>query len=293
MTDVKTPPVSKALAVFTHGRKLPIFLGIFAAVLFGVAGFVLYLSTILPEKTLKESTAVTVGKGINLGTYSNLHYLYGAAAFVAVIGLIVLVMCVITINLRKNRFELHEDGVVHNAAGKRSYTRFADIQDLYLFAGGQTALGGLVNNFAYRTSPDKEWVLATGGIKGFFDFMDEFRSRCVEYRMPVVEQKLADGGKVTFRYLNSGQVYKKRFFGGFLKIKTQELTVSAEGLHVDGVTFRREDLQSVDLNDWTEKVAIKDKAGKTVFSCMSTGILSSDVFVNMIYDQIGQAPQPA
>ena len=150
-------------------------------------------------------------------------------------------------------------------------------------------MSGLINNFAYRTGADQPWIWATGELKRFDDFMDEFRSRYVLHRMPVLKQKLADGERVKFHYISSGNVYKKRLLGNFLNFKTQVVALSAQGLHVDGVTFPGSSLKCMNLSDWTEKVTIKDAAGTTVFSCIGTGILSFDLFAKMIDDEIGQA----
>ncbi|MDC8759513.1 hypothetical protein [Janthinobacterium fluminis] len=288
MSNLSIPQTAKAIAVFSHSRIVPIFFAVFAVILAAVSGFVLYLGTTLPQKTLNDSAAVTLRNGAKLGTHSNINIIYGAAAFLALLALLVLVMRAVMLKRQKSRFELHEDGVVHESAGTRSYAAFADIQDLYLFAAGKTAMAGMINNFAYRTGSDKPWILASGELKGFYDFMDEFRSRYVSHRMPVLKQKLADGKRVNFHYISSGEVYKKRFFGDFLNFKTQELALSAEGLHVDGVTWPRASLKCMNLNDWTEKVTIKDTAGGTVFSCIGTGILSFDLFTNMIDEEIIQ-----
>jgi hypothetical protein len=288
MGNFSIPQTNKALAVYFHGKTVPMLFAVFAAILAAVAGFVLYLSTTLPQKTLTDSQAMTLRNGAKLGAHSNLTILYGAAAFLLLIALLVLLMRAVMLKRRKSRFELHEDGVVHELNGIRSYAAFADIEDLYLFAGGSTAMTGMINNLAYRTGADQPWIWATGELKRFDEFMDAFRSRYLEYRMPVLKQKLADGERVSFRYISNGDVYKKRLFGNFLNVKTQELALSAQGLHVDGVTWPGASLKGMNLNDWTERLTIKDAAGTTVFSCIGTGILSFDLFANMIDDEINQ-----
>lgn len=289
MGNFSIPQTNKALAVYFHGKTVPMLFAVFAAILAAVAGFVLYLSTTMPEKTLTDTQAMTLRNGAKLGTHSNLTILYGSAAFLLLLAVLVLVMRAVMLKRQKSRFELHEDGVVHESDGIRSYAAFADIEDLYLFAGGSTAMAGMINNFAYRTGADQPWIWATGELKRFDEFMDAFRSRYLEYRMPVLKQKLADGERVTFRYISSGDVYKKRFFGNFLNVKTQELALSAQGLHVDGVTWPGASLKCMNQNDWTEKLTIKDAAGTTVFSCIGTGILSFDLFANMLDDEMNQA----
>lgn len=288
MSHLNIPHTSKALAVFFHSRTVPVLFAVFAAILAAISGFVLYLSTTLSQKTLSDTSAMSLRNGTKLGTHSNIHILYGAAAFLLLLALLVLVMRAVMLKRQKSRFELHEDGVIHESDGIRSYAAFADIQDLYLFAGGTTAMTGMVNNFAYRTGADQPWIWATGELKGFDDFMDEFRSRYVSHRMPVLKQKLADGERVNFHYISGGEVYKKRFFGDFLNFKTQELAISTESLHVDGARWPLASLKCMNLSNWTEKLTITDAAGSTVFSCIGTGILNFDLFVNILDEEIAQ-----
>jgi hypothetical protein len=103
--------------------------------------------------------------------------------------------------------------------------------------------------------------------------------------MPLLQQKIAAGHSVTFRYVNAAQIYKKRWAGGFLSFITQELSLSKKGLHVGDATWPYEQLQQIDESAWTERVAIKDLSGNVVFSCIGTGILSADVFFALLGEQ--------
>ncbi|MNT20855.1 hypothetical protein D3C72_1561750 [compost metagenome] len=122
------------------------------------------------------------------------------------------------------------------------------------------------------------------GTSEFPVFMDGFRSRYVEQRLPVLEAMIANGTRAPFRYVKAGE---------FPGLETQELALSAEGLHIGGATWPYESLKRIDLNDWTETVTLQDESGKTVFSCLATRILSSDLLVNLVYDQLGQAAEYA
>lgn len=182
------------------------------------------------------------------------------------------------------RFELHDKGVVSQQGDTRQYAAFADIQDLCLFASGPDAAAGPVNSLAYRTNAAEDWTVVPSGTSEFPVFMDGFRSRYVEQRLPVLEAMIANGTRVPFRYVKAGE---------FPGLETQELALSAEGLHIGGATWPYESLKRIDLNDWTETVTLQDESGKTVFSCLATRILSSDLLVNLVYDQLGQAAEYA
>ncbi|MFD4838079.1 hypothetical protein ACFWP0_11275 [Achromobacter sp. NPDC058515] len=180
-------------------------------------------------------------------------------------------------------FELHEEGVVSQQGDARSYTAFADIQDLCLYASQPDAAAGLINSLAYRSRAENAWTVASG-VDEFSKFMDAFRSHYVAQRLPVLEDLTGQGERVTFRYIVGGD---------FPDLQTRELSLSAQGLHIDGATWPYESLQRIDLNDWTETVSLLDDSGKTVFSCVATRILSSDLFVNLVYDQLGQTAEYA
>jgi hypothetical protein len=180
-------------------------------------------------------------------------------------------------------FELHEDGVVSQQGDARSYTAFAEIQDLCLYASGPDAAAGPVNSLAYRSRTENAWTVASG-VDEFSKFMDAFRSHYVAQRLPVLEEMTEQGARVTFRYIVGGE---------FPDLETRELSLSAQGLHIGGATWPYESLQRIDLNDWTETVSLQDDSGKTVFSCLVTRILSSDLFVNLVYDQLGQTAEYA
>ena len=181
-------------------------------------------------------------------------------------------------------FELHEHGVVSRQGDARTYTAFADIQDLCLIASEPDAAAGLINHFAYRTDAAHGWTLVPAEVGEFNKLMDAFRSRYVAQRLPVLEQRIADGARVAFRYIRSGE---------FPDLETQELALSAEGLHIGGATWPYESLKRIDLNQWTETISLQDEDGKTVFACPAMRVLSSDLFVNLVYDQLGRTAEYA
>lgn len=182
------------------------------------------------------------------------------------------------------RFELHDKGVVCQQGDTRQYAAFADILDLCLSACGPDASASAITQFAYRTRATQDWTVVSGEVSEFAQFLDAFRSRYVAQRLPVLEAMIEDGERVAFRYIESGALPE---------LQTRELDLSVEGLHIDGMTWSFESLQRIDLNDWTETITLQDDSGKTVFSCLATRILSSDLLVNLVYDQLGQMAETA
>lgn len=276
---------SDAISVYRYGRALLIFIGAVAAVFFAVAAFVFYLSSTFSPHTLNEKSVIKV-KNINLGTHSAQTVLDGTIGLLIVSAICLLAMAWLLARQRKGHFELHPAGVVRQFGNERSYTPFDEIQDLYMFAGGRMAFSGLINNFAYRTGPQKEWVAANSGLKKFEEFMAAFRELHVVHRMPLLQHDIAAGHRVTFRYVDTAQIYWKRFAGGFLRVKTRELSLSNKGLHVGDDTWPYAQLQQIEESAWSERVMVKNVAGDVVFSCIAAGMLSADVFFALLDQQL-------
>lgn len=287
MPHSHVPRESDAVAVYRYTRAAPISIGVFVAVLIAVAAFVFYLGTTLPAKTLSQRSMVKV-KNIDLGTHSFQDQLHLTSAALVVLAVLMLVLLWVLSRERKGRFELHTAGVVRQIGTERSFTPFGEIQDVYMFAGGKMAFSGLINNLAYRTEPQKAWIAANAGLKKFEEFMAAFRELHVIHRMPLVQHDINVGHRVTFRYINTAQVYWKRLAGGFLRLKTQELSLSNKGLHLGDDTWPYAQLQPIKQSEWTERMAIKNVSGEVVFSCMGTSMLSADVFVALFGEQLGR-----
>lgn len=183
------------------------------------------------------------------------------------------------------RFELHDRGVVHQQGDTRRYAAFADIQDLCLYASepAQDGADRPVDCLAYRRRADEPWTVASG-IAEFDTFMDAFRSHYVAQRLPALQALTDEGASATFRYIVDGN---------FPDMETREVSLSAQGLHIGNATWAYESLLRIDLNDWRKMVSLQDDSGKTVFSCPVTRIFSSDLFVNLVYDQLGQTAEYA
>jgi len=276
------PSSSQALAVFRYGRFGPIFLAIFVLTLLATAGFVVYLGSTLPEDVLGEAVSFDF-RGTDVNGVTGRSLFWGSAAFLVLLAIIMSLVLMSVIKRRRGHFELHPEGIVRQSGAERLYTRFADIGDLYLFASGQTAVAGLINNFAYRVEGG-DWIKASFELKGFQDLLLEMRKRHVEHRCPPMHARIGNGERVIFRYIDGAQFLKKRVIGNFMRMKTQELSLSGEGLSVDGKLWPYAQLQALDQNDWIERLAIKASDGTTVFSCFGPALLSTDVFIEIFED---------
>lgn len=141
---------------------------------------------------------------------------------------------------------------------------------------------GLRRSSAYRRNASEPFRRITEHIKGSWEFIQLVRELHVRERLPLVIDTLNAGGAATFNYISTGQVWRKRISGKFLDIKTQPIHVTTASIDVSGHSIPMSDIRDVDLDSWTEKIIIQDASGKTVFSTMSLGILSSDLFLNTL-----------
>ncbi|MGE6334924.1 DUF6585 family protein [Stenotrophomonas sp. NPDC077659] len=184
--------------------------------------------------------------------------------------------------LRAARHEVYEHGLVQVVGSQRSYVAFAGMEDLYLFSSGQTALTGLMSNLAYRRNNADAFRWANDSLKRFYEFQQLVRELHVRDRLPVVIAALQAGEAVTFNYVPTGEVWKKRVSGRFLDVRTRPLTISRECLQVEGRSVPTAALRDVDVGAWTQNVTLKDAGGATVFSTMAVGILSFDLFLETV-----------
>ncbi|NMZ51687.1 hypothetical protein [Pseudomonas poae] len=279
------------IASFRHGKGFLMFSLIFGVVLLGLAVFVLYLGTILPAGS-EGPVAGETSRGLSFSFSSPQTLIYATSALLAVIALGVFAAYAWHKRLRAPVYNVFELGIERIVNDQRHYTAFADIEDLYLFGSGQTAMTGMITNLAYRRNASEPFHRVIESLKGFYQFQQLVRERHVLARMPAVVATLEAGGSVTFNCINSGQVWGKRVSGNFLKITTSPILVSRTFLHYKGENVSMASLRTVDLNAWTENVVIKDESGKVVLSTIATGILSHDVFLNTL-DALFAAQEPA
>ncbi|WP_338488226.1 hypothetical protein VRB78_20300 [Pseudomonas trivialis] len=279
------------IASFRHGKGFLIFSLIVGVVLLGLAVFVLYLGTLLPAGS-EAPVAGETSRGLSFSFSSPQTLIYATSALLAVIALGMFAVYAWHKKLRAPVYNVYELGIERIVKGQRHYTAFADIEDLYLFGSGQTAMTGLVTNLAYRRNASEPFHRVIESLKGFYEFQQLMRERHVLARMPAVVATLEAGGSVMFNCINSGQVWGKRVSGNFLKINTSPIAVSRTFLQYKGENVSMASLRTVDLNDWTENVVIKDESGKVVLSTIATGILSHDVFLHTL-NALFAAQEPA
>ncbi len=267
-------PTGKHIKSFTHSKALPVFTGLFAVVLLALAVLVLYLQT-----TSLVANAGPVSIQTRGGMTITLASLYITAALLAALATVMLGLTLWQRNLRRARYEVHEHGITQIIGSQRDYTPFAEIQDLYLFSSGQTALSGLITHLAYRRDTREPFKRISLQLKGFLAFVQWVRELYLRERLPVVMQTLAAGGAVTFNYISAGQVWGKRASGNFAEVTTQPIVVTRDYLEVEGHKVSMASLRGVDLSGWSEKVVIKGAVGRTVFAGLATGIMSHDLLL--------------
>lgn len=269
------------IASFRHSKGFLIFSLILGVALLALAGFVLYLGTILPPGN-EGPIGVTTSRGMTINFSSGQSLINLTSGFLAILGLCVFGLYAWHKKLRSTAYDVYEHGIAQINQGQRDYTPFIEIQDLYLFSSGQTVMTGLITNLAYRRTAAEPFHRVIESLKGFQKFQQLVRELHVRARMPEVLSVLESGGAVTFNCISSGQVWGKRMSGNFLKITTAPILVSAQCLEYQGRKVPMSSLRSVDLNAWSEKVVIKDDSGQPVLSTIATGILSHDLFLHTL-----------
>ncbi|WP_077049234.1 hypothetical protein [Pseudomonas sp. KK4] len=273
--SIKLSPsvTGQLIKTYRHGKGFPLFILLFALVMMGLSGFVLYLGTILPTGITGANTSRDV---------SPQSLIYFSSGLLIVISAVLFGLYTWQKKLRATHYEVYEHGIVAISGADHRYTAFAEIEDLYLFSSGQTAISGLITNVAYRRNDSEPFHRVIASLKGFFEFQQLVRELHVRERLPVVMKKLESGGAVTFNYVPTGQVWRKRIGGDFLNVTTQAIVVTRDSLDVEGSKVPLSTLSTVDLNNWTENVAIEDATGRQILSTVCTGIMSHDLFLTTL-----------
>lgn len=221
------------IATFRQGKAFLIFGLILAAVLFGLAAFVFYLSTIVP---MGDNGPVTLhtSRGMTLN-FSGKHVVFSfTIGLLVIIGLCLLATTAWQKRLRNTHYEVYGNGIVRITKDQRVYTAFAEIEDLYLFSSGQTVLTGLITNLAYRRNASEPFHRVIDTLKDFQAFQELVRDLHVRARLPAVAEALEAGQSVTFNCISSKQVWGKRVTGNFLKVTTAPILLSRDFFEYQG-----------------------------------------------------------
>ena len=264
-----TPVTSagKLLGSYGYGKALIVCMLMLGSIFLGLAAFVGYLSA-------------TSGQNFN-GPQS---LFYSTIALLAVLGGVMFALALWQKKLRVARYEVYEKGICQIIGSQRDYVPFSEMGDFYLFASGQTAIAGLINNLAYRRNASEPFRRVNPHLQKLYVFLEQVRGQYLNERLPAVFATLESGGAVQFNYLETSQVWGKRMSGDFFNVTTKPLTITREALDVDGRKVALSSLRNVDLSQWTELVVIKDENGQTVLSTVSTGIISFDLFLNTLHN---------
>jgi hypothetical protein len=275
------PVTGELVASFRHGKGFPLFMLILGLIMLGMACFVLYLGTILPVDS-SAPVSVNSSRGTNLNFSSPQMLVYCTSAFLAVIAAGLFGLYVWQKRLRQASYEVYEHGIACMLGSSKNYVPFAEIEDLYLFSSGQAAISGLITNLAYRRNANEPFHRVIESLKGFHDFQQLVRDLHVRERLPAVLETLEGGAGVPFKYVPGSAVWGKRIKGNFLDVTPQPILVTREFLEVQGRKVPMSSLRTLDLSAWSEKVVIRDEAGKEVLSTVCTGIMSHDLFLHTL-----------
>lgn len=290
MQQTQTPATGALVGSYRYGKALKIFVLTLCVVLIGLAGFVLYLGTILPVQEAGP-VSLTTQRGTTLNFSSQAMLIYFTSGLLVVLALALLGLYAWQSRLRKSSYELYEHGIAHTTGGQRSFVPFSEIEDLYLFSSGQTVMTGLVTNLAFRRNASQPFHRVIEPLKGFHDFLQRFRELYLAARQPQVLDTLQRGGAVTFNCIDNGQVWRKRVSGNFLAVHTYPIVLTQHSLQVQGKQVPIASLRSLDQSAWTEKLVIKDASGATVLSTLATGLMSADLFLDTLSLLVEHASQ--
>lgn len=258
------------IRTFRHGKSLVICLAILGLIFFILAGLAIHLhqTTMANQQAHQEA-------------------LLQATVLLVFLGMGMVVLAAWQFRLRQGVFAVHENGIFHAKGRTTTYTPFADIEDVYLFNSGKTA--GLFTNLAYRRNGKDAFTLANTHLKDFDEFQELFFAIHLRERMPVVMHALELGDSITFNYISTGQVWRKRIFGNFLEIATEPIRLSKHTFEANGRPMPTSMLRRDTLSHWTENLVIKNMAGEVQFSTVAIGILSVDLFINL-FDYVIEGP---
>ncbi|MGF6396107.1 hypothetical protein [Pseudomonas plecoglossicida] len=280
-TTSQVPVTGELVGTYRYGKGLKIFTTLLGVTLLLLAGYVLYFSMTLPVNDTGPVT-LSSARGTTLRFTGEVSMLYFTSGLLAFLGLGVMALYAWHSRYRHSSYELYEKGIAYTTKGERTYLPFTEIEDLYLFGSGQAVLSGMVTNLAFRRNASEPFHRVIEPLKGFFKFQQLFREHYLDARLPEVLQALQAGETVTFKYVDTAQVWRKRVSGNFLDVKTLPIVVSSDYLHVQGSQVSIDSLRSLDTSVWSEKVVIKDASGKPVLSTVATGILNMDLFLNTL-----------
>jgi archaellum biogenesis protein FlaJ (TadC family) len=116
------------ISTFHHGKGFLVFMLLFAIVMLGLAGFVLYLGTLLPT----GSSGANTSRGP-----SPQLLIYSVCGLLVVISAVLFGLYTWQKKLRGTHYEIYEHGIVAVSGKQQQFTAFAEIEDLYLFGSGQ------------------------------------------------------------------------------------------------------------------------------------------------------------
>ncbi len=257
MTHLQSPQTGELIETFTYSKWPLVLMYALAGIFFLAAAFLLVLKNHVP-----------------VDGYRTIHM---GVALVLACGLAVLGLTVWQGTLRKARYEVYERGITEVVGRKRTYIAFAEMQDLYLFGTGKLGAAGFLTDVAYRLAPTTAFHWANQHLGRHLEFMQLVCQLHVRERLPVMITALSSDSVVTFNYVSSAQVWKKRILGKYLDVTTQPILLTRTHIEVGGRRIPAAALAQVDINQWSERITIKDASGAVALSTIASGIFSLDL----------------
>jgi hypothetical protein len=218
---------------------------------------------------------------------SNLPAMYGATAALVVLGLLMLLGW--KLMGPKTLITLHEKGVAvhHRNGGRTDVVPFADMTDVYLFrTGGYT--GGMINALAFRRSPDDAWVDVLENRRGSFALRAAIVDGYAIARLPIALRAVDAGEVVRFHAITKTSRLTKRLVGGFLKVDTYPVELSASGIVAGGERVSLDAIHDIAGADSIETVRFLDAHGKVVHAFDYLSLFSADLFIALVAELLNR-----
>ncbi|MFL9483034.1 DUF6585 family protein [Chitinophagaceae bacterium LWZ2-11] len=273
---MNTHPSLGKFELKTRPAKTFLYFAIVVFIVFTAICALIYFGAIIP---------INQGKASFSGDISVLY-----KAMAGIMGLAIAILILAVFFMKGATFYLYEQGIVADYKGNEKVTKYADIQDLYLFTSGKQMFGA--NNVAYRTNESDEWQAISAKYGNVGKGIKLIRSKHQTAYVPKVLQQLAEGKSVAFHYVEYVKLVATQFFAvntnSYLNVKPKEMMLYKDKLIVGSETIYLADVQRFSINDWTNQIKLLNKENKTLFAISFYSVLSGDSFISVLDELINK-----
>ncbi|WP_037587955.1 hypothetical protein [Stenoxybacter acetivorans] len=198
-------------------------------------------------------------------------------------------------------FELYENGIVMKPVkakqGNAEPMRllFAEIEDILplTIVSANIADAVYITHLAFRKNPSSEWFWITPQTSGHKKLNEQFVELHTQQRGALIfDQWQKTYPSVQIRYIDksarrSPNLAKNaaEFLKPFDSFKT--LLLAKNYINIDNQTISFDSTYTVEFGGWTDNIYLKDGGGKEKFRIDASTILSADIFVALLFAQIG------